>query len=74
MLLHVYAVSTWAQNPKTDPEAPHVNGLSNGHANGHLRPDHRIRDAEEFELQGLDSDDDDDNAPLMNKEARPIVP
>jgi hypothetical protein len=77
MLLHLYAVHAWDQDTKTDAEAPYANGLANGHANGHIngytRADRRVRDAEEFELGGLDSDDEDDNSPLVNKESRPLV-
>jgi hypothetical protein len=32
----------------------------NGGANGYARVDHRVRDAEEFELEGLTDDEDDD--------------
>ncbi|KAF2823799.1 hypothetical protein CC86DRAFT_457436 [Ophiobolus disseminans] len=73
MLLHLYAVHAWGQSSKFDAEAPRTNGLANGHANGYVRADRRIRDAEEFELAGLDSDDDDENEPLRNKETRPLV-
>jgi hypothetical protein len=73
MLVHLYAVHTWGQNSKSDDEAPRTNGLTNGHANGYIRADRRVRDAEEFELAGLDSDDDDENEPLRNKETRPLV-
>jgi hypothetical protein len=50
-----------------------ANDHADGHLNGYTRADHRIRDAEEFELEGLDSDDEDDNSPLVNKESRPLV-
>ncbi|KAF2026679.1 hypothetical protein EK21DRAFT_73678 [Setomelanomma holmii] len=73
MLLHLYAVSTWSQISKSDTEAPRTNGLLNGHVDGHTRPDRRVRDAEEFELGGLDSDDEDEDSPLHNKETRPLV-
>jgi hypothetical protein len=77
MLLHLYAINAWDQDTKTDAEAPFANGLANGHANGptngYTRADRRVRDAEEFELGGLDSDDEDDNSPLVNKESRPLV-
>jgi hypothetical protein len=73
MLVHLYAVSAWGQSPKSDVEAHRTNGLANGHANGHIRADRTVRDAEEFELAGLDSDDDDENEPLHNKETRPLV-
>jgi hypothetical protein len=72
MLVHLYAVHAWGQSSKSDNEAPRTNGLTNGHANGHVRGERRVRDAEEFELAGLDSDDDED-APLHDKETRPLV-
>lgn len=56
MLVHLYAVHAWGVTSKADPEAPRANGLPNGHA----RPDRRVRDAEEFELEGLISDEEDD--------------
>lgn len=79
MLIHLYAVHAWGQDTKADAETPRVNGFANGHANGHAtghsngyaRVDRRVRDAEEFELDGLDSEDDDDG--LENKERRPLV-
>jgi hypothetical protein len=73
MLVHLYAVSAWGQTSKSDVEASRANGLTNGHANGHIRADRTVRDAEEFELAGLDSDDDDENEPLRSKETRPLV-
>lgn len=63
LLVHLYAVHAF-QDSKTDSEAPHANGAPNGYA----RVDHRVRDAEEFELEGL-TDDEDDDAPL-HKESR----
>ncbi|KAJ4367020.1 hypothetical protein N0V83_007550 [Neocucurbitaria cava] len=76
MLVHLYAVSAWGQDTKADPEAPRTNGFANGHArvqpNGYARADQRVRDAEEFELEGLDSEDENDDV-LANKERRPLV-
>jgi hypothetical protein len=72
MLIHLYAVSAWDEDVKSDAEAPRINGQANGHANGYARVDRRVRDAEEFELGGLDSDDDED-APFDKKESRPLV-
>lgn len=63
LLIHIYAVNAF-QDSKTDAEAPHANGGPNGYA----RVDHRVRDAEEFELEGL-TDDEDDDEPL-HKEGR----
>jgi hypothetical protein len=71
MLIHLYAVHAWGETSKSDTEAPRANGLTNGHANGYVRAERRVRDAEEFELAGLDSDDED--APLHSKETRPLV-
>jgi hypothetical protein len=72
MLLHLYAVYAWGQTSKSDAEAPHANGMTNGHANGHVRSEQRLREAQEFELEGLDSDDDEDSPP-HSKETRPLV-
>jgi len=68
MLIHLYAVHAWGQHSKADAEAPRVNGMVNGHA----RTNSRIRDAEEFELEGLMSDDDGAE-PLVNKERQPTT-
>ncbi|KAF1957244.1 hypothetical protein CC80DRAFT_592547 [Byssothecium circinans] len=62
MLIHLYAVSAWSRS-KSDAEAPRANGMSNGHA----RAERRVRDAEEFELEGLISSDEDAQ-PLVDKE------
>ena len=54
MLLHLYAAHVWPvdRNPVVLPKV-------NGRANGHVRGDsQRLRDAEEFELEGLMSDDE----------------
>jgi len=76
MLIHLYAVHTWSEDAKDDAEAPRANGLTNGHANGngngYARANRQIQDAEEFELSGLDSDDEDDEAP-GDKERMPLV-
>lgn len=54
MLLHLYASYAWPLDP-TQPKA-----MTNGGLNGHVRHvDRRVRDAEEFELEGLMSDDDE---------------
>ncbi|KAL5121745.1 hypothetical protein ACEQ8H_000432 [Pleosporales sp. CAS-2024a] len=71
MLVHLYAVSAWGEDSKVDAEAPRINGQANGYARV---VDERIRDADEFELAGLDDDDDDnddeDDTPLPDKESR----
>ena len=55
MLLQLYATYAWpidASKPKN---------IANGSANGHiLQADSRVRDAEEFELEGLMSEDGED--------------
>jgi hypothetical protein len=63
LLIHLYAVHSFEVS-KNDAEAPHVNG----NANGYARVDRMARDAEEFELEGL-TDDEDDDEPL-HKEGR----
>jgi hypothetical protein len=59
-------VHVWGQTTISDSEAPRVNGRPNGH----VRPDQRVRDAEEFELEGLISEDEDEELPVENKEMR----
>lgn len=53
MLLHLYASYAWPLDA-TQPKLT-ANGGLNGHV-GHV--DRRVRDAEEFELEGLMSDDE----------------
>lgn len=50
LLLHLYAVHALP----VDENAPKMNGTANGHA-----VDGRLRDAEEFELEGLMSEDEE---------------
>lgn len=73
MLLHLYFVHAWGQTTKTDAEAPRGNGTPNGMANGHARVDRRVRDAEEFELEGLMSDEEDIESPIERKERLPLA-
>ena len=66
MLLHIYATYTWPLDAK-------AKSLTNGSANGHVgHADRRVRDAEEFELEGLMSDEegvgDSPTAPGRRKE------
>ncbi|KAF2731206.1 hypothetical protein EJ04DRAFT_443480 [Polyplosphaeria fusca] len=68
MLLHLYAVNTWTTN-KSDAEAPRANGHM---VNGHTRTNSGLRDAQEFELAGLISDDEDDESPVESKPRRPL--
>ena len=56
ILVHLYAAYAWPvdRNPVILPKAK-------GRTNGHIRGDsQRLRDAEEFELEGLMSDDEVD--------------
>ena len=54
MLLHLYAAHAWPADAKT-------NGV-NGHvSNWPVSANRRLRDSEEFELEGLMSDDDDES-------------
>ena len=57
-LLHIYVENSEPRSIKLDAES---GTIPNGRANGHL-----ARDAEEFELHGLASDDEDD----QNEEER----
>ena len=69
MLLHLYAIYAWPLDKTAS--VPRMNGGARG--NGHVRPGgtmgdaQRLRDAEEFELEGLMSDDED----LTEGEATP---
>lgn len=74
MLLHLYAVHAWPtiKPKKSDPETPRGKGTPNGHA----RTPHRtIHDAEEFELEGLMTDEEEDpetpRAKALNAEEGP---
>ncbi|KAF2452299.1 hypothetical protein BDY21DRAFT_359567 [Lineolata rhizophorae] len=67
MLLYLYEMHTLRPSRKVDAEAPRMNGLPNGHARS---GDRLVRDAEEFELTGLMSDEDGDGDENGNKEAR----
>lgn len=71
MLLHLYAVnSAPAVPPKDNEEAERIPRM-NGHTRG--TDSRQIRDAEEFELEGLMSDDENPESPSTlgkNNEAR----
>jgi hypothetical protein len=62
MLIHVYDRSA-------DPPAP-PKDLANGHirANGHAATERQLRDAEEFELEGLMSDDEDEGRRMLGND------
>ncbi|EKD17387.1 uncharacterized protein L3040_008426 [Drepanopeziza brunnea f. sp. 'multigermtubi'] len=61
MLLHLYAInSSPPVPPKDDERAPRLPRVNGGHAPSDSR---QIRDAEEFELEGLISDGEDPESP-----------
>jgi len=62
MLIHLYAVNVWGETTQSNGDAPHANGRPKTH-----RRDRRVRDAEEFELEGLISEDEDAE-PLVDKQ------
>jgi hypothetical protein len=72
MLVHLYAVNTSKPPvPPKDGEAPERIPRMNGHTRG--TDSRQIRDAEEFELEGLMSDDESPESPSTlgkNNEAR----
>ena len=61
MLLHLYATHAWPADAKKDGANGHI-------TNGHASDGRRVRDAEEFELEGLMSDDDDEPAKSGRRE------
>jgi hypothetical protein len=66
MLLHLYAVHEMPSLPikLEDHHHHHNHNLSNGHARQHQHQQQdRVRDAEEFELEGLMSEDDSVDSP-----------
>lgn len=60
MLLHLYAVNSAPAVPPKDGDAPPRAPRMNGHIHSDSR---QIRDAEEFELAGLMSDDENPESP-----------
>ena len=69
MLIHIYAVNSQPAAIKLDPESGSNGHITNGHSNGHVNG--QIRGgAEEFELDGLTSDDDeaDEEERLVKRE------
>ncbi|KAF2272293.1 uncharacterized protein EI97DRAFT_437048 [Westerdykella ornata] len=59
MLVHLYAVHAFPLGPvHKDADAAGVEANGGLAGNGHLRGDRRVRDAEEFELEGLISEDE----------------
>jgi hypothetical protein len=61
MLLHLYAVNSSPPVPPKDADGPERLPRTNGHARG--TESRQIRDAEEFELEGLMSDDESPESP-----------
>lgn len=59
MLLNLYATHAWPVDSKANHEA--LNGAALG--NGRPVDGRRVRDAEEFELEGLMSEDNEDSRP-----------
>ncbi|KAJ5645599.1 Protein YTP1 [Penicillium longicatenatum] len=69
VLLHIYAVHAWP-NGNEEEEAPKYSNVNGTHMNGNGRARsnseaQRIQDAEGFELQGLISDDEDEEGTSM---------
>lgn len=61
MLLHLYAVNSSPPVPPKDIERPERLSRTNGHTIG--TESRQIRDAEEFELEGLMSEDESPESP-----------
>ena len=71
MLLHLYATNTAPPTPPKDIERPERLPRANGHTRG--TDSRQIRDAEEFELEGLMSEDESPESPSTlgkNNESR----
>ena len=68
MLLHLYATHAWPVEPKTNGTNPtsRRNGVL---GNGHITEARRMRDAEEFELEGLMSEDEEESPAKHNGRA-----
>lgn len=64
MLIHLY---DRLANPDLNTKT-FTNGYQD--ANGHAAEEGRVRDADEFELEGLDSDDEDDEGRGMLRRSR----
>jgi len=72
MLVHLYAVNSSPPVPPKDEEAPGRLPRMNGHNRG--TDSRQIRDAEEFELEGLMSDDESPASPsTLGKNNETIV-
>jgi len=73
MLLQLYANHAWPIEPRKPLALKKDDGVngSTGGLNGHARDrDRRVRDAEEFELEGLMSEDEREGAELLES---PVV-
>ena len=73
MLLYLYATYTWPIDTKAIKiDVEDVNGGLKGGLNGHVKDrDRRVRDAEEFELEGLMSEGEEDEG---SRGSSPIEP
>lgn len=61
MLLHIYATYAWPETTKADPVSLGANGAPRTRRPRHAHSaseEQRLRDAEEFELEGLISEDE----------------
>lgn len=65
MLLNLYASYAWPLD-SSKPKLAANGRVANGHVPGHS-VDRRVRDAEEFELEGLMSDEDGDGTPVEGR-------
>lgn len=71
MLIHLYSANikpTVLPKKDTEQRAP----MANGHARVPNATDRQAADAQEFELEGLMSDDDDAEAGAQKQDGRPI--
>ena len=59
MLLHLYSAYATPQKGKNAAK-PDDRSLPNGHARGHSAAERQARDVQEFELEGLMSEDEED--------------
>lgn len=66
MLLHLYAVHAFPA-PASSATA-NAKVVAGGRINGHVTGDQRLRDAEEFELEGLMSEDEEGSPGEARKE------
>ena len=60
MLIHLYSALTTSDQGKKAVK-PDGRPLANGHARGHSAAERQARDVQEFELEALMSEDEDDS-------------